>query len=981
VISAGRPADEAARLAALRRYEILDTPPEAGFDDLVAVAAQVCQTPMALVCFVDEERQWFKAAVGVSERETARDVAFCAHAILGQELFVVRDALQDPRFADSPLVTAGPRIRFYAGAPLLTPDGHAIGALCVMDRIPRELSTEQGSALLALGRDVVARLELRRHVAALELSLRERDKSRGQLARFVEALPMGVFVTDRSGKAVLTNGKAESLLGFDQTSPLLPGDGANGASGSATDGPAVTRLPVAQAIAGETAVEPDIEIRTAGGRIVHVEAVAAPVYGPSGDVEYAITTLRDVTERILAGRRQVAQQAATRVLAETPSLEDARPRILEILGGGLGWDCGAFWSVDREAGSLRSAAVWSAAPESFQCFMQDRPTMVFPRGAGLAGRAWADAAPVWIPDVRSAAVFVGATTGLKHDLRSAIAVPVALGGDVLGVLELFSRRALPEDPELLGMLSAVGSQVAQFMERDAADRALQVSEDLTRSVVDNMLEGLIVADERGIIESVNASAERIFGYGPHELVGQSVKILLPRSVKEATSYLQDARERSLGRVTEWEGLRRNGHPVSVELSLYEFITPAGKRIAGHVRDISERRALDRMKKEFVATVSHELRTPLTSIRGSLSLLSGGVLGDLPDEAKEVVGIAERNTVRLINLINDILDLERLEAGRMEMRVEPLDVAPIVERSLESVRALAEQEGIRLHASGSFARVQADGDRLVQVIVNLLSNAIKFSPKGADVRVTTTESAQGVEIRVTDRGRGIPEGHRSSIFERFEQVEASDSRRKGGTGLGLAICKAIVEQLGGSIGVESEVGVGSSFWMRLPAAPAPEARVADAPADRTDLFLDSIREGFPDAGGGDVLLVDDDRALLGIMARQILQEGVPVRTAATVGEALIQAWQSAPALVVLDLSLPDADGADVVTALRGVAGLQHTPLLVYTGRDLSAEQRAELHLGPTRFLTKSRSTDAEFRGLVHELLAPSRTERSDAPCVS
>jgi PAS domain S-box-containing protein len=794
------------------------------------------------------------------------------------------------------------------------------------------------------------------------------DQSRIQLVRFLEALPVGVLVTDRDGKAVFVNGAAESLLGYDQTSPV-------GCEGTPETASATAPLPIAQALRGETAVAPDIEVRS-GGKTLHLEATAAPVFGPGGAAEFAITTVRDVTGRLNADRRQAAQHAATRVLAECPSLDDALPRILETLGRLLGWDCGTFWVVDREARAMRAAAAWSMVPGSFEQFLDLTATVPFAKGVGLPWRVWNEGTPVWLRDVASVEGFDRGVAAAAEGLVSAFGAPVALGGEVLGVVEFFGRHIEDPDPELLRLFATIGSQIAQFMERDSADRALRASEELTHSVVENMLEGLIVVDERGVIESVNPAAERIFAYHPHELVGQNVKILLPASRQGSSdAHLSEARERAMGRVTEWEGRRRGGEIVAVELSLYEFITPAGRRIAGHVRDVSGRRALDRMKKEFVATVSHELRTPLTSIRGSLSLLAGGALGDLPDEAKDVIEIAERNTVRLITLINDILDLERLDAGKMEMSIEGLDLLPVLERSQESVRALATQEGIRLEAAPTTLRVLADADRLVQVLVNLLSNAIKFSPKGAVVVVSAAQTGEGVEIRVTDQGRGIPVAYQRSIFERFQQVETSDSRRKGGSGLGLAISRAIVEQSGGSIGVDSEPGKGSSFWVRLPAPPVTDAKaVATAAPAHEDRFVDSIRDGFSGTEGSDVLLVDDDQALVGVMARQILREGVAVRTASTVGEALIQAWQQRPALVVLDLNLPDADGADAVTALRGVAGLQTTPLLVYTGRDLSADERAKLQLGPTRFLTKSKSTDSEFRGLVLELLQPSRLER-------
>jgi signal transduction histidine kinase len=313
------------------------------------------------------------------------------------------------------------------------------------------------------------------------------------------------------------------------------------------------------------------------------------------------------------------------------------------------------------------------------------------------------------------------------------------------------------------------------------------------------------------------------------MVGQSLKMLLPRArMANSESYLRDARKRAMGKVTTWEGRRKNGALFPFELSLYEFTTGAGRRFAGHVRDVSERREVDRMKKEFVATVSHELRTPLTSIRGSLTLLAAGVLGTLAPEVAEAVGIAERNAIHLIDLINDILDLERLENGRMEMEMRPMSIGPALARAHDAVRGMAEDKGVAVALELADVQVVGDENRLVQVVVNLLSNAVKFSPRGAAITVCAQETAGFVEVSVRDRGRGVPRSYQRSIFERFQQVEASDSRQKGGTGLGLAICKTIVEQHGGTIGVESDVGRGSTFWFRIPAVQIANATPGPVP---------------------------------------------------------------------------------------------------------------------------------------------------------
>jgi signal transduction histidine kinase/CheY-like chemotaxis protein len=439
-------------------------------------------------------------------------------------------------------------------------------------------------------------------------------------------------------------------------------------------------------------------------------------------------------------------------------------------------------------------------------------------------------------------------------------------------------------------------------------------------------------------------------------VGQHLTALMPLSSgPDFKGTLREAFKVAISRITEWEGRRRNGEVFPFELAMYEFETAAGRRFGGHIRDLSERREVERLKKEFVAVVSHELRTPLTSIRGSLSLLAGGMLGELPDEAREVVAIAERNTVRLMHLINDILDLERLEAGRMPMTIAPHSFDAVCERALESVRAMADQQQVGVDAPASGVQVMADADRLVQVLVNLLSNAVKFSPRGGRVTVSAHEHGGWVEARVQDRGRGIPESHRDAIFHRFQQVESSDVREKGGTGLGLPICKAIVEQLGGTMGVESELGRGSTFWFRLRSG---------RPDAHDDELLAVLAEMPSDTG--DVLLLDPDEAMLGVLGRQLLSAGIPVRTARTVRQGVEQARARPPALLVLDVGFPDGDGFDVVSALAGDESLRQVPLLVYTSRDLDQAERERLRLGASRFLTKSQATEQDVMDAVRAL---------------
>ncbi|MCY1018423.1 GAF domain-containing sensor histidine kinase [Pyxidicoccus sp. MSG2] len=236
------------------------------------------------------------------------------------------------------------------------------------------------------------------------------------------------------------------------------------------------------------------------------------------------------------------------------------------------------------------------------------------------------------------------------------------------------------------------------------------------------------------------------------------------------------------------------------------------------------REQQRLKTEFISTVSHELRTPLTSIRGSLGLLTGGVAGPLPGPVAEMVDIAHKNSERLIRLINDILDLDKVEAGKLDLYLEVADLAPLLLHAAQAHQGYAGEYGVRveLELDASGARARVDADRLEQVLANLLSNAIKFSPRGEPVTLRLSRHAGRLRVSVEDRGPGVPEDFRARIFQKFAQADGSDTRRRGGTGLGLSIARALTERMGGALDFTSAPGAGTTFWFDLPECP-PEAK--------------------------------------------------------------------------------------------------------------------------------------------------------------
>ncbi|MFZ5603680.1 MAG: CHASE domain-containing protein [Pseudomonadota bacterium] len=359
--------------------------------------------------------------------------------------------------------------------------------------------------------------------------------------------------------------------------------------------------------------------------------------------------------------------------------------------------------------------------------------------------------------------------------------------------------------------------------RRQAEQALREQASHTQAILDHIMDGIITINASGLIQTVNPSAIRVFGYTEQEMLGRNVSMLMPNPHRDAhdqylRNFQQTRQARIIGVGREVEGQRKDGSLFPMELAVSEVFRQGVPFYVGMVRDITERKRVDRMKSEFVSTVSHELRTPLTAISGALGLIFGGATGKLPDKAAELISIAYKNSQRLSSLINDLLDMEKLVAGKMSIQLQVQPLQPLIRDALEMNRAYGSERNIQLRLTRDIpaVNVAVDSQRLMQILSNLLSNAIKFSPAGAtiDIDVTTIPHHQ-VRISVTDRGPGIPAAFRERIFQKFAQADSSDTRQKGGTGLGLAISRELAERMQGGIGFESEEGHGSCFYLDLP----------------------------------------------------------------------------------------------------------------------------------------------------------------------
>ncbi|MGD8784719.1 MAG: PAS domain S-box protein [Thioalkalispiraceae bacterium] len=442
--------------------------------------------------------------------------------------------------------------------------------------------------------------------------------------------------------------------------------------------------------------------------------------------------------------------------------------------------------------------------------------------------------------------------------------------------------------------------VRDITERRRTAENLAHAEERARMLLESAGEGIYGLDLDGRTTFVNPAAARMLGYDAIDLIGKPMHEIVLHSYKDKSNYPYSfsptyaaISEGDIQRVSNEVMWRKDGGSFPVEYT----VTPIRKNevISGAVvifNDITARKKVEQIKNEFISTVSHELRTPLTSVRGSLGLLVGGAVGSLPEQASTLLNIANKNTERLLLLINDILDIEKIESGKMVYHYKLLNLHEFLEASLQANYAYGEQFGIKFAITQCpDVQIYADEDRLMQVMNNLLSNAAKFSNQGSQVEISAVRRSHKIRISITDNGKGIPQNFQKHIFEKFAQADASDTRAMSGTGLGLSISKAIVEQHGGRIDFISRVNIGTTFFFDLPVWTQNQDESPTLPAPAKYRIL--ICEDDPD---------------IAFMLRMILaQAGFDADTARTVEQAKQFIKEQHYLAITLDLALPDEQG--------------------------------------------------------------------------
>ncbi|CAN5499862.1 hypothetical protein BH11CYA1_BH11CYA1_33270 [soil metagenome] len=356
----------------------------------------------------------------------------------------------------------------------------------------------------------------------------------------------------------------------------------------------------------------------------------------------------------------------------------------------------------------------------------------------------------------------------------------------------------------IALVDAVIHQTASVLKQDMA--ALKANESKVRELIENLPVGIAMLDHNGAIEFLNSTLEADFNYSSHQLLGKRIAKLFVSG--------QNVPDKASSHVVELVAISRDGEEFPVDYMLAAVEIEGEPKILAMIVDASEKHAIKKMRQDFVAMVHSELKQPLTKVSAFLNRLRNSAANVSPKAVKATTQM-QQNIERLIILLNDLFDLDTLETGKIDIEPTMASLSAIFERSVNAVGVFAQKHQVQVQVAESQLELFVDANRLVQVLVNLLSNAIKFSPPGSLVTLATRQTPTYIEIGVIDHGRGIPKSHLESIFEAYRQVEISDAQAKGGTGLGLAICKAIVEAHHGQIGVDSEVGKGSVFWLKLP----------------------------------------------------------------------------------------------------------------------------------------------------------------------
>lgn len=982
MISAPHPKNERQRIKRLRALGLLDSQPEERFDRITRLAQNLLDVPIALISFVDEDRQWFKSAQGLSVSETDRAISFCGHAICHDDLFIVEDALTDERFHDNPLVSAHPKIRFYAAKTLKTQDGYCIGTLAIIDTKPRQLDAMQRKILTDLGKWV--ELELSQfNMQRVRNGFRQTGLFARIPAAFLQAIS-GKLVASVIAFSLFVTLAITCQLWYQQTLEAHELQNTQEATKLLSNirGRIETelnsRLFLTKGLAGLVRANPEISEAQfqafAESLGSHGSAIRSLQLAPGGVVQHVWpyeSNRTAIGHDLLADpkRREAAENALI-----SRDLWIAGP--LTLIQGGQAL-------IGRLPIYLPDTATQQEYFWGFATILIDMPA--FLKEVGLSQNSELKNR-IAIRGIDSSgterAAFFGDQTIIDQSVASAT-VSLPSGSWNIDISSSAPRLSREEQysfwlsssvislivPLLIYLLLRLPNRFQRAVE--IARLALEQSEIRFRDAIDALPDGFVIFDSEDRLITCNDRYRELYELSREYLQeGRTFEEILRYAFNKGQFCLEEGENiehRIQQRLAQHDAPDGPTHEEQLASGQWVRIVERPIRGGGSVGflvDITELKknqielALARDKAEsanqaksaFLATMSHEIRTPMNVILGLLEVVNE--TESLPEEQKRYLGTAYHSAQQLLHILNEILDISKMEANKIQLDNVKFDIETAINNVLGLADTPAKDKNLRLVKKlNSLPPKQVKGDqfRLQQVLLNLVSNAVKFTQTGEIVLSVTTqqtsEDSVTVQFEIRDTGIGFTEEQVNALFKPFSQLDNSSQRKHEGAGLGLAICKQLVELMGGTISASGKPGVGAVFRFSLPF----KLSHLESPTEKANLTPEENKQGPQKKF--DILLAEDSPSNQIVFKAMLNASPFTLHVVNNGKEALEAFKQRQFDAVLMDIYMPEMDGVEATKQIRQEKNMPHTPIIALTANAMQGDQDRFMEAGMDDYLAK------------------------------